>query len=138
VLDTNATLDWLVFNDPAMRPLSQSIDVAQVRWLASPCMRDELEHMLRHPRLSRWSPDPASALQTFDTLATVVCAPAPGLVPLLRCSDSDDQVFIDLAIAQGASWLVTHDRALLKLARRARKHGVLILQPARWRLLPTP
>ena len=135
VLDTNATLDWLVFKNPLMLPLSQSIQAAQVRWLTCSRMRDELKHMLHHSSLSRWAPDPTAALQIFDTLATLVSEPTRLASQFLHCSDRDDQVFIDLALARRASWLVTHDRALLKLARRARAQGLAILPPARWALL---
>ena len=51
----------------------------------------------------------------------------------LHCSDPDDQCFIDLALAQHARWLITHDRALLRLARRARAFGVEVLTPMLWR-----
>jgi uncharacterized protein len=137
VLDTNATLDWLVFKDAAMQQLTQCIEGGQVRWLASPRMRDELQHMLCHPRLASWSPDAPSALKTFDNWVGLVAEPRLAPAQRLLCSDSDDQVFIDLALAEGASWLVTHDRALLKLARKARPRGVVILPPVRWSLLQT-
>jgi uncharacterized protein len=135
VLDTNACLDWLVFKNPAMGALSLALEQAELRWLACARMRDELKHMLGHPSLARWSPDLPAALQTFDRLATLVNEPSLGASQILRCSDNDDQVFIDLAIAQRAQWLVTHDRALLKLARKAGARGVLILPPAQWRPL---
>ncbi len=35
------------------------------------------------------------------------------------CSDPDDQKFLELALACGAAYLVTKDRALLELARRS-------------------
>jgi predicted nucleic acid-binding protein len=35
-----------------------------------------------------------------------------------RCSDPDDQKFIELASASGAQILVSKDRAVLKLRRR--------------------
>ena len=58
----------------------------------------------------------------------------PRLTP--RCSDPDDQIFIDLAIAQGAQLLLTRDRALLKLARKAQRHGVWVATPERWAAQP--
>jgi predicted nucleic acid-binding protein len=38
-------------------------------------------------------------------------------------------VFIDLALAHRARWLLTRDKALLSLARPARVLGVEILKP---------
>ena len=43
-------------------------------------------------------------------------------------------MFLEIAVAAGARWLVTRDAALLRLARRmAREHGVDIVTPAAWR-----
>ena len=56
----------------------------------------------------------------------------------LRCSDADDQMFIDLALAAGAQWLFTRDRALLRLARRASERGVVVLRPSRLASSMTP
>jgi predicted nucleic acid-binding protein len=56
----------------------------------------------------------------FDRLVMLEAEPSPtaGENQLL-CSDPDDQVFLDLAVTRGASFLLSRDRALLKLARRA-------------------
>ena len=59
---------------------------------------------------------------------------APG--PPLRCRDPDDQMFIDLALSARAQWLVTRDRALLVLARRARLRGVTVIRPVDWPARP--
>jgi predicted nucleic acid-binding protein len=52
----------------------------------------------------------------------------------LRCTDADDQKFIDLACAAPARWLVSRDRAVLKLRRRAATDGLVIVTPDGWRL----
>ena len=54
------------------------------------------------------------------------------LVQRLRCSDPDDQCFIDLAVARRTPWLVTRDHALRRLARRAGAFGVAVLTPEAW------
>jgi predicted nucleic acid-binding protein len=46
-----------------------------------------------------------------------------------RCSDPDDQKFIELAGASGAQALVSKDRAVLKLRRRCAPH-FRIMTPA--------
>jgi uncharacterized protein len=132
VLDTNALLDWLVFADPRIQPLVNALEGSHLHWVSCVAMRQELTHMLGHARLSRWSPDAAAALAQFDRLATVRPAPPANPHTRLRCTDADDQIFIDLALAEGARWLLTHDRALLKLARRAAPAGLRILRPAEW------
>jgi predicted nucleic acid-binding protein len=50
----------------------------------------------------------------------------------LRCTDPDDQMFVDLAHAAGARWLVSRDRAVLRLARRAAAFGIAITAPEGW------
>ena len=64
--------------------------------------------------------------------------PPPAAAPSLRCRDPDDQKFIDLAVAAGARWLFTRDRALLALRKAAAGRGVTVLRPVDWRLQEAP
>ena len=132
VLDTNAVLDWLVFGDPRIQPVLDALETGRLHWVACAVMRQEVAHMLGHASLVRWSPDATWALAHFDRLARIRPAPPANPHARLRCTDADDQVFVDLALAEGASWLLTHDRALLKLARRAAARGLRILRPGDW------
>jgi uncharacterized protein len=132
VLDTNACLDWLVFRDPGALGFVRAVEQGQVALLACACIREELAHMLRHASLARWRVDADEALATFDRHARPLPLPQPGAGQRLACSDPDDQVFIDLAVTQCAQWLLTHDKALLKLARRARLLGVKVSRPKDW------
>ena len=54
-----------------------------------------------------------------------------------RCTDPDDQKFIDLALHCGAQWLLSHDRAVLKVADQARRRGLLILPAEALGWMPT-
>jgi predicted nucleic acid-binding protein len=128
VLDTNVVLDWLVFRNPRADALGAALEAGTLQWLSCPPMRSELVHMLASQRLARWAPDVSEVLGRHDRLVTLCDEPALALVRL-RCSDPDDQVFVDLALAQRADWLWTHDRALLKLARRAAALGLRIGAP---------
>lgn len=128
VLDTNVLLDWWVFRDPRGARWRDEVLAGRIRWLACPRMRLEFERQLGRTVLARWSPDAAAALAGFDTHARPLPDPPPA-PPTLRCRDGDDQVFIDLALSGGARWLLTHDRDLLALARRARRLGLEILKP---------
>ena len=49
-----------------------------------------------------------------------------------RCTDPDDQKFIDLALSLPGATLLSRDRAVLKLARRARPLGMTIVTPQAW------
>jgi uncharacterized protein len=128
VLDTNAVLDWLVFNNTHMSPVAAAIQTSRLRWLVCPRMREELLRTLAYVDLAKWQPDAHRVMALFDQHALMCPTPPPA--PLhLRCSDSDDQVFIDLAVATQAQWLLTHDRALLKLARKAAVMGLQVRRP---------
>jgi predicted nucleic acid-binding protein len=129
VLDTNVVLDWLVFRDPGVAALAAEVEAGRLRWRATPRMRAEFGAVLARGHLDRWAPDRERLLTAFDRFS-LVDAEAPPC--RLVCTDGDDQGFIDLAVHRRCRWLVTHDRALLKLASRARAYGVQVLPPARW------
>jgi len=133
VADTQVVLDWLVFHDAAAGPLLEAVRAGRLRWLATPAMRGELQHMLHHPSLARWGHDAGRALEFFDRQTALRPDPVMPLLPRLLCSDPDDQIFIDTALAHGATWLATRDRALLKLRRKAQGHGLHIVRPGEWR-----
>ncbi len=128
VIDTQVLLDWLVFADASVAPWVSAIERDEVRWIACLAMRAEFAHMVAHPQFARWQPESERALSIFDRHAEMRPDPAASS-PRLRCRDADDQVFIDLALEHRASWLLTRDKALLALARRARPLGLEILKP---------
>jgi len=98
-------------------------------------MRDEVEHVLGRGVAAAWRPDRRRIAAAFERWAEMIePVAAPG--PLLRCRDPDDQMFIDLALSARAQWLVTRDRALLVLARRARLRGVTVIRPVDWPARP--
>jgi len=131
VLDTQVVLDWLVFRDIGSAQMSRSLEGGSLRWLTCQAMHDELERVLNRSVIADWMPDRASISQTIERLALKVEAGIPSGTQL-RCSDTDDQIFIDLALAAGAQWLFTRDHALLRLGRRARERGVIVLRPVDW------
>jgi putative PIN family toxin of toxin-antitoxin system len=140
VLDTNVVLDWLVFKDVTCSALAGQLQARQLGWHATQAMRAELVSVLPRPQFFGWNPDCEYILSTFDELACAIgVEPIPSGLPSPRCRDPDDQKFIDLALALGARWLFSRDRALLELAKPARARGVEILTPADWvRRYPAP
>ncbi len=122
VLDTNVVLDLVVFGDPSTATLLAAIEAKRVTLLASTECRAEFRRVLGYPRFRLDDPAQAAALRWFDAFAQIGAAP-PAHPPLPRCSDPDDQKFLDLAWAAGADVLVTKDKALLHLARRIAKLG---------------
>jgi predicted nucleic acid-binding protein len=133
VIDTNVVLDWLAFRRPIGAPLQEALISRQCRWLCTAAMRDELARVVVRDSLARWAIDARAVLAVFDALA-VDTGPAPplGVAERLHCSDPDDQMFVDLAIARRAHALLTRDRAVLRLSSRARRFDVLIATPESW------
>jgi putative PIN family toxin of toxin-antitoxin system len=132
VVDTQVVMDWLVFKEPRVQSLATALQSGALRWLVTPAMRDEIRHVLGRGVAARYAPDLALIEASFDAHAEAAEATAPS--PRLVCRDPDDQKFIDLALARQARWLVSRDKALLTLAKRAKPRGLVILKPELWAL----
>jgi predicted nucleic acid-binding protein len=137
VLDTNVVLDWLVFRDPATTALEGALASGRLRWLATPAMEDELMHVLRRGLLAAWTPDLAHIDAQWRRWAVMLPA-EPVALPGMRCTDPDDQKFIDLAVQVRATALLSKDRAVLRLARRARSFGIDFAPAGHWLRQHTP
>jgi len=132
VLDTNVVLDWLVFRDPSCRPIVDALEAGHARWVATAAMRDELMHVLARGTLDAWRPDLDAIASVHARWAELIDSSDTPSLARLRCTDPDDQKFIDLAAQLGGACLLSRDRAVLKLARRARDTGFAILTPEAW------
>lgn len=142
VLDTNAVLALYWFQDARVARLGAALQTGELRWLASSAMRQELVHVLGRLQAvscERGSPEAAHpgedamrrVIDAFDLLATLV-PPCSG-PPSPRCTDADDQKFIDLALHSGAAWLLSRDRAVLKLRHRLAALGnCRVMRPEDW------
>ena len=139
VLDTNVVLDWLVFCNPACAALGDALAAATLRWCASAAMREELAHVLGRGVAQARKPDPVQLWAQWERDCVELAAPtylAPAM--RLRCTDADDQMFIDFSLAHGARWLLSRDGAVLTLARRARPFGLTITTPSDWAAARSP
>ncbi len=131
VLDTNVVLDWLLFADPGVQALVTAIEQGRLRWIATAAMRGEFEHVLGRGLAAARGADTARFALAWEQHCAVY-PPAPLAPAPLRCTDNDDQKFIDLALAAGARWLVSRDHAVLKLRRRAGALGLSIVASSQW------
>ncbi|AOW15024.1 twitching motility protein PilT [Hydrogenophaga crassostreae] len=126
VIDTNIVLDLWVFEDTASAPLRDLLADPGVVWLATHAMREELERVLAYPqivkRLTARALPAEVVLALFDARSQTV--PAAAKAPY-TCKDADDQRFIDLAVAHGAT-LLSKDAEVLCMARRLSKLGVMV------------
>ena len=123
VLDTNVVLDLWHFDDARSRELRSKVETRALRVVTSGALDDELRDVLsrdafvvsRDNVLARWR---ALAVRVEVT------TPAPWL-----CRDPDDQKLVDLAVSARAAALISKDKALLALARRARSLSLQIVTP---------
>ncbi|MFZ4652273.1 MAG: PIN domain-containing protein [Rubrivivax sp.] len=142
VLDTHVVLDWLWFGDARLAALAAAVQNGRLQWVATDAMRQELHRVLLRPVLPPRGRSPEEVLRDFDRwarpgegapqappTASATWAIAAGA---LRCTDPDDQKFIDLALAYRAAWLFSRDRAVLRLARQARRLGCVFAPPEAW------
>jgi hypothetical protein len=137
VLDTNVVLDWLWFADPRVQVLDARVREGSLRWHATAPMRAELAAVLGRGSLPPRTCSADEVLASYDRWCTLQPGPQhTASADGLHCTDTDDQKFIDLALALaragGDTALLTRDRAVLRLARRARLHRLWIGPPERW------
>lgn len=124
VFDTNVLLSLWVFADSRFAPLRGCIDCGD--WLA---LTDEhcLAEFKRVLGYAQFRLDDETQARVYAEYSAIAHAnqetrTLPRLLP--RCSDRDDQKFLELAGNAGAGWLVTNDKALLKMARRDKLAGL--------------
>ena len=129
VLDTNIVLDLLVFEDSSTVRLKQGLESGVLHWPATPAMREEFERVLAYPQIVPWLWSPGKTqeglLGEFDRLSRIAPEPPLPAPARTRCSDPDDQKFIDLALAHKA-FLLSKDRAVLRLRKRLAPFGVMV------------
>ena len=120
VLDTNVWLDWLVFDDAVIAPIKAAVAADRAEVYIDAACEAELERALGYD-LGKRSVDIAACLAECARVVRRITSSVPeaGRLLLPACRDPDDQKFLEAALAAGAGFLVTRDRALLDLARRA-------------------
>ncbi|MEZ5613631.1 MAG: putative toxin-antitoxin system toxin component, PIN family [Rhodocyclaceae bacterium] len=131
VLDTNVVLDLLHFSDPAAAPIRRALRTGKAVCCSNAACRDELARVLSYPQFKIPGHEVRRILDAYAALAQF-CDAAAGatLPPLPQCRDPDDQKFLELAQAAKADLLVSKDKALLALAKKAGRLGFRIATPA--------
>lgn len=127
VLDTNVLLDFWVFDDPVARPLRAAFDAGRIVALRDDPCDAELADVLARACFGLDAQRRAALLATWRAKAQPITRVAAAA---FACSDPGDQKFIDLAVCARADALVSKDRALLALRRRAARTGLKIVSPA--------
>ena len=130
VLDTNVWLDWLVFDDPSVAPIRAAVEAQRAEVFIDAACEAELERALGYDLGRKRTLDAegrGACLAECRRVAHRIDAAAPEAerARLPACRDPDDQKFLEAALNSRAEFLLTKDRALLDLARRALPFRIL-------------
>ena len=131
VLDTQVWLDWLVFDDKDAAPIRTAVALKRAQVFIDAACEAELERVFAYD-LGKRKVDPAACLAQCRRLAHRFTnnLSREEKASLPKCRDPDDQKFLEAALAAGADWLITKDRALLELARKRARN----LRPVPFRI----
>jgi putative PIN family toxin of toxin-antitoxin system len=133
VLDTNVWIDWLVFEDPSIAPLKAAHRDGRISIVVNEACLEELNAVLAYPEFGLEDEQKKNHLVEVARSSIRQDDQRPGRPTALpRCSDPDDQKFLVLAHNAGAGWLLTRDKALLKLNHRLQAAGFRVGSPSEW------
>ena len=133
VLDTNVWIDWLIFDDLSIAPLKAAHRDGRIHIVVNEACLEELSAVLAYPEFKLDEAQKKNHLTEVDrcTIRLDDRRPArPTALP--RCSDPDDQKFLMLALDAAADWLLTRDKALLKLTGRLKAAGFRVGSASEW------
>ena len=113
VFDTNTVVSALLFEHGQLSWLRDHWRSGAVATLVSRPTIDELIRVLAYPKFDLDKAEIEALLADYLPFTTAVTVPPQPLSP--RCSDTNDQMFVDLALHGQADTLVTGDRVLLAM-----------------------
>jgi len=122
VLDTNVALSLWVFADSRFAALLDLVRAGRLVALTSPDCLAEFERVLAYPEFGLEQGRQRRILADYAAIVQLVAAESTGPA-LPQCRDGDDQKFLELARDGRADYLLTSDKALLKLSRHRRLSG---------------
>ncbi len=127
-------LDCLVFRNSATRDLAAAIEARRVEALVHRESVEELQRVLAYPQFKLSVTGQRQVLDRYLSATTLASMPEgfsrealllpPGFP---RCRDRDDEPFLALAWHARADALITKDKAVLKLRKKAGRFGVAIM-----------
>ena len=124
VFDTNVLLSLWVFADSRFAPFRERVERGEWLALTDPDCLAEFRRVLGYPQFDLSPERQAVIHDEYASTAQLLSEKSSFPRPLPRCSDRDDQKFLELARNAAAGWLVTSDKALLKMARRDKLAGL--------------
>ncbi|MEQ1595685.1 MAG: putative toxin-antitoxin system toxin component, PIN family [Casimicrobium sp.] len=118
VIDTNVLVSALVFKDSRHLPLRQAWQAGRVIPLLSIKTYRELKRVLGYEMFKLSDDQIAEGIAHLGPFIEWVTIDDAQIGTLPKCSDRDDQKFLNAALCGRADALLTYDRAVLKLRKR--------------------
>lgn len=132
VLDTNTVMALWFFEDPGLLALRNWLESGAAGLLASAATLEELQRVLAYRQFAIPS---ATQLRLADDYRARIelIPPAAEAAPLPLCRDRDDQKFLELARDGMADYLLSRDKAVLRVGRhRLLRERFTTLTPERF------
>ena len=122
VLDTNTVLALWTFRDPVLDDLRAWIEAGNCCLYSREDALEELRRVLAYRQFGLSDALQRTSHETFRSILTNRSTSSDGistgeLATLPHCRDMDDQKFLEIAFQTRATYLLTRDKALLRLAR---------------------
>ena len=117
VIDTNVLVSALIFKDSRHLPLREAWQQKRITPLMSINTYRELKHVLGYPMFKLEDQQILEAVALIGPYIEWVTIDAERAATLPKCSDRDDQKFLQVALCGGAVALLSYDQALLKMKR---------------------
>ena len=125
VLDTNILLDVLVFDDSRAHPLRAALIAGGLDAVATEKTLSEFLDVIGREQFSLSQEKQNEIMSQWRSWSILINDEVLDVAPW-KCKDRDDQVFINLAYTLKPAMLISKDKLVLKIAKRAQKDGIVI------------
>jgi uncharacterized protein len=119
VIDTNVLVSALIFKDSRHLPLRAAWTEKHVTPLLSIATYRELKKVLGYAMFGLDDDGIQRAIALLGPFVEWAEIDADRVAALPKCTDRDDQKFLNVALCGNADALITYDKALLKLRRKS-------------------
>lgn len=126
ILDTNILLDLFYFKDKSVTYLYECIKTEQVQAFTCDAIWEEFAEVLARKPFNQTVEEINLIWSNYQHLLTWQ-APQ-GNDSGIKCSDPDDQIFVELAVEIAPCFLITKDKDLLVLQKKLQKFQVQTLK----------
>lgn len=129
ILDTNVALSLFHYHEPALVPLEEALSTGPWQALHNRAILWEFLVVLTRPHFAVPGVSPLATLAKRLQLGYYGFEGEALPTSPLFCKDAEDNKFLQLAWGCQAATLLTRDKDLLKIKKKARQQGLTIARP---------